>query len=55
MKKSEMLAGKLVQKITFDLEYGWPPVCSGIFYQPERPVENNAESCAASSSDNTED
>ena len=37
MKKLEKLAAKAVNAI-LDIEiYGWPPVCFGTFFQPERP------------------
>ena len=37
MKKLEMLVAKAVNAIV-DIEiYGWPPVCFGTFFQPERP------------------
>lgn len=37
MKKFEKMAAKAVNSI-IDIEtYGWPPVCFGVFYQPERP------------------
>jgi cyclic lactone autoinducer peptide len=38
MKASEKLASKAIRRITSGSEYGWPPVCMGLFYQPERPV-----------------
>lgn len=37
MKKLEEMASKAVATLV-DLEiYGWPPVCIGMIYQPERP------------------
>ena len=37
MKKIERAAAKIINKV-IDIEtYGWPPVCIGAMYQPERP------------------
>lgn len=44
MKITEKLVSKVVQGITFAEELGWPPVCNGLFYQPERPVQRYVES-----------
>ena len=48
MKKAEKLCEKIVNQLTVDGRYGWPPDCTGFLYQPERPVasavpENNKE------------
>lgn len=39
MNKLEKLAAKAARAI-IDIEiYGWPPVCFGMFYQPQRPTQ----------------
>lgn len=38
MKAIDKLLSKAIQGITIKAEYGWPPVCCGSIYQPERPV-----------------
>lgn len=40
MKNSDKLASKVLKEIMYPEpdSYGWPPVCYGLFYQPERPV-----------------
>lgn len=38
MKAIEKAVSKVAKGITIKAEYGWPPICSGAFYQPERPV-----------------
>ena len=38
MKKLEKLAAKAVNAIIDSEIYGWPPVCFGMFYQPNRPT-----------------
>lgn len=38
MKASEKIASNIIRKIVVREEMGWPPVCWGVFYQPERPV-----------------
>lgn len=38
MKKTDKLAAKILNDIMYPEDYGWPPSCSGFFYQPERPV-----------------
>ena len=41
MNKFEKLAAKAVAAI-IDIEtYGWPPVCFGMFYQPQRPTQKS--------------
>lgn len=37
MKKIEKAAAKIINKAINIETYGWPPVCLGTFYQPERP------------------
>lgn len=37
MKKLEKAAAKVINSV-IDIEtFGWPPVCIGTVYQPERP------------------
>lgn len=48
MKALEKIASRAVNGITVRVQYGWPPVCSGTFHQPERPAfedqdENSSE------------
>jgi len=38
MKKTDKLAAKILNDIMYPEDYGWPPTCSGVFYQPERPM-----------------
>lgn len=38
MKKIEKIGAKIVQDIMQTELTGWPPVCWGVIYQPERPV-----------------
>lgn len=42
MKTTERIAASYVQKIVVREITGWPPVCSGYIYQPERPVTKSA-------------
>lgn len=51
MKALEKIASKMVQGITITDEYGWPPVCGGLFYQPERPVVNIANNSSENASE----
>lgn len=39
MKTLEALGAQIIARITIDSRYGWPPECTGILYQPERPQE----------------
>lgn len=39
MKTVEKIASNLVKKIVIREQSEWPPICSGVIYQPERPVE----------------
>lgn len=38
MKKLEIIIAKAVNSMINIEAYGWPPVCIGMIYQPERPV-----------------
>ena len=38
MKVTEKIAAKILRQITVSEEAGWPPICWGSFYQPERPA-----------------
>ena len=42
MKKIEQVSKKIVTQMTLDSRFGWPPECTGLIYQPERPVEKLA-------------
>ena len=44
MKKSAKIASGLIKQVTIAERYGWPPVCYGTLYQPERPSKNVAKS-----------
>ena len=44
MKVAEKIAANLLKKIIIREEAEWPPVCSGLIYQPERPVVGNTKS-----------
>lgn len=48
MKKLERMVKKAVASI-IDIEiYGWPPVCIGMIYQPERPQMKPSKAVSAS-------
>lgn len=38
MKAKEKILAKIVRSVIKAETYPWPPVCTGIAYQPERPV-----------------
>lgn len=38
MNKLEKMGAKIISQITIDSEFGWPPDCLGLIYQPERPT-----------------
>ena len=38
MKGVKQLASDIISQWTEEVMYGWPPVCVGAIYQPERPV-----------------
>lgn len=40
MKKLDKFVKKAIEDILYPepFSYGWPPTCTGVFYQPERPV-----------------
>lgn len=44
-EKLQEKAGVLATKFATREMFGWPPVCSGSYYQPERPErqQNNEE------------
>lgn len=42
MKLTEKIAAAAISEMTANEELGWPPVCWGGFYQPERPISNYA-------------
>jgi hypothetical protein len=39
MKKLEKLGAKVISQLIEDSQYGWPPLCYGFLYQPERPTQ----------------
>ena len=43
MKKPDNRIASLLEDIMYPDSYGWPPVCTGLLYQPERPVALNPE------------
>lgn len=38
MKAKEKILARIVRSVIKAETYPWPPVCTGIGYQPERPV-----------------
>ena len=44
MKKSAKIASGFIKQVTISERYGWPPVCYGALYQPERPSKIVAKS-----------
>ncbi len=44
MKVAEKIAANVVKKIVVREQAEWPPVCSGLIHQPERPIVDNSES-----------
>lgn len=48
MKAAEKLAANLLKKIIIREEAEWPPVCSGLIYQPERPAKSSMMSIKTS-------
>lgn len=40
LTKAEKEVRKIVNDMIGEIRYGWPPICSGTFYQPERPHES---------------
>ena len=44
MKVAEKLIANVVKKIVIREQTEWPPVCSGLIYQPERPAMDDRES-----------
>ena len=56
MNKLEKIGAKVISTITIGGQFGWPPDCYGIYYQPERPVaisENHLTDNEATVSNNT--
>lgn len=45
MKAKDKILSRIVRSVMKAETYPWPPVCTGIGYQPERPVtaQNKAE------------
>lgn len=39
MKEMNKQILKAVERLTRDTAFRWPPVCSGIYHQPKRPVD----------------
>ena len=39
MKRLEAFLAKKINSAIDREEYSWPPVCLGIFHQPERPTK----------------
>lgn len=38
MKQGKEMLSTVINRLIENEMFGWPPVCSGIFYQPTRPV-----------------
>lgn len=47
MKVTEKIASKVINGITSTEQFGWPPDCWGLFYQPERPTQGEAAHCVS--------
>lgn len=45
MKVFEQIGKQYISSAVKKSKYGWPPVCVGIIYQPERPVSNTRTKC----------
>lgn len=46
MNKLEKLGSKIVSQMVDRSQYGWPPCCVGILYQPSRPNAVSSENRA---------
>lgn len=42
MKTIEKYAAKIIRGLVSSEEFGWPPVCNGLIYQPERPIADTS-------------
>jgi hypothetical protein len=51
MNKLEKMGAKIISHITADSEFGWPPTCGGLIYQPERPVAETSVNHSIDSDD----
>lgn len=54
MSKLEKMGAKIISQLTLGCEYGWPPDCFGLIYQPERPAQSKEIHDAAQKQDPTE-
>ena len=45
MKVFEEIGKQYISSAVKKSKYGWPPVCVGIFSQPERPVADTCAKC----------
>jgi hypothetical protein len=39
MNKVEKLGSKVLTQLIGGSQFGWPPECGGLLYQPERPTQ----------------
>ena len=51
MNKLEKMGAKIISQRTINSEFGWPPDCSGLIYQPERPVAETSVNHSIDSDD----
>lgn len=45
MKTFEEIGKQYISSAVRKCKYGWPPVCMGIVFQPERPVSDTCTKC----------
>ena len=50
MKAKESVLSGIVRTITSAEKYPWPPLCIGLYYQPERPVTKRTTASESASS-----
>ncbi len=51
MKTTEKICKKIVNQLTGEGRYGWPPSCTGFLYQPQRPEESSSAKSDSESSE----
>ena len=45
MKTFEEIGKQYISSAVRKCKYGWPPVCMGIVFQPERPAADTSTKC----------
>lgn len=45
MKVFEEIGRQYITSAVKKSKYGWPPLCTGIIFQPERPVTDTCTKC----------